>query len=89
MKHREIVKTVRGFRTVDGAGVSLVRVLGNRDVYDFDPFLMRLNRRITQQGFHGTRIAELKPSPTSSVEKSSTWTALATREPSNPARANG
>lgn len=40
MKHREIVKTVRGFRAVDGAGVSLVRVLGNRDVYDFDPFLM-------------------------------------------------
>ncbi len=40
MKHREIEKTVRGQRAVDGAGVSLVRVLGNRDVYDFDPFLM-------------------------------------------------
>ena len=40
MKHREIVKTVRGQRAVDGAGVSLVRVLSNRDVYDFDPFLM-------------------------------------------------
>ncbi len=40
MKLREIVKTVRGQRAVDGAGVSLVRVLGNRDVYDFDPFLM-------------------------------------------------
>jgi len=40
MKHREIIKTVRGQRAVDGAGVSLVRVLGNRDVYDFDPFLM-------------------------------------------------
>jgi len=40
MKHREILKTVRGQRAVDGAGVSLVRVLGNRDVYDFDPFLM-------------------------------------------------
>lgn len=40
MKHREIMKTVRGQRAVDGAGVSLVRVLGNRDVYDFDPFLM-------------------------------------------------
>ena len=37
---REIVKTVRGQRAVDGAGVHLVRVLGNRDVYDFDPFLM-------------------------------------------------
>lgn len=37
---REIVKTVLGQRAVDGAGVHLVRVLGNRDVYDFDPFLM-------------------------------------------------
>jgi len=40
MKYREIVKTVSGQRAVDGAGVSLVRVIGNRDVYDFDPFLM-------------------------------------------------
>lgn len=40
MSHREIVKTVRGQRAVDGAGVSLVRVIGNHDVYDFDPFLM-------------------------------------------------
>ncbi len=40
MSHREILKTVRGQRAVDGAGVSLVRVIGNRDVYDFDPFLM-------------------------------------------------
>ncbi|MEN6635220.1 MAG: pirin family protein [Clostridiaceae bacterium] len=40
MKQREISKTVRGQRAVDGAGVSLVRVIGNRDAYDFDPFLM-------------------------------------------------
>ena len=40
MKICEILKTVRGQHTVDGAGVHLVRVLGNRDVYDFDPFLM-------------------------------------------------
>ncbi len=40
MKLREIDKIVRGQRTVDGAGVSLVRVISNRDVYDFDPFLM-------------------------------------------------
>ena len=40
MKLREIQKTVRGQRAVDGAGVRLVRVLGNSDVYDFDPFLM-------------------------------------------------
>ena len=40
MRLREIEKTVRGQRAVDGAGVSLVRVLGHRDVYHFDPFLM-------------------------------------------------
>lgn len=40
MRNREIEKTIRGQRAVDGAGVRLVRVLGNRDVYDFDPFLM-------------------------------------------------
>lgn len=40
MKQREIVTAVRGQRAVDGAGVHLVRVLGNANVYDFDPFLM-------------------------------------------------
>ena len=40
MPRREIVKTVRGQRAVDGAGVHLVRVLSNQTVYDFDPFLM-------------------------------------------------
>lgn len=40
MALRRIIKTVRGQRAVDGAGVSLVRVLGGRDVKDFDPFLM-------------------------------------------------
>ncbi len=40
MEKREIVKTVRGQVTTDGAGVRLVRVLGKRDVEDFDPFLM-------------------------------------------------
>jgi quercetin 2,3-dioxygenase len=34
------VKTLRGQRTTDGAGVHLVRVLGHQDVEDFDPFLM-------------------------------------------------
>ena len=37
---RKPVKTVSGRRTTDGAGVSLVRVFGHRDVEDFDPFLM-------------------------------------------------
>lgn len=31
---------VRGQNAVDGAGVRLVRVLGHKDVEDFDPFLM-------------------------------------------------
>ena len=29
---------VTGIQTTDGAGVKLVRVIGNRNVYDFDPF---------------------------------------------------
>lgn len=40
MKMRKIEKMVRGQRAIDGAGVRLVRVLGNHDVRDFDPFLM-------------------------------------------------
>lgn len=39
MKRRAKTK-VEGFRTVDGAGVSLVRVLGNQTVREFDPILM-------------------------------------------------
>jgi quercetin 2,3-dioxygenase len=37
---RTIKKTVKGQRTVDGAGVKLVRVFGRNDTADFDPFLM-------------------------------------------------
>lgn len=37
---RKIIKMVKGFRTRDGAGVSLVRVLGRDTVEDFDPILM-------------------------------------------------
>lgn len=37
---RKISQQVRGYRTKDGAGVSLVRVLGNQTVREFDPFLM-------------------------------------------------
>ena len=40
MIKRDIIKKVQGYRTTDGAGVSLVRVLGYNDVKDFDPFLM-------------------------------------------------
>ncbi len=37
---RKIEQTVRGYRTQDGAGVKLVRVLGSKTVREFDPFLM-------------------------------------------------
>ena len=37
---RMIKDKVRGFRTTDGAGVSLVRVLGNTTVETYDPILM-------------------------------------------------
>lgn len=37
---RKIKEKVTGFRTRDGAGVSLVRVLGHDTVETFDPILM-------------------------------------------------
>ena len=37
---RKISQQVRGYRTKDGAGVSLVRVLGNQTVQEYDPILM-------------------------------------------------
>jgi len=37
---RKISQQVRGYRTKDGAGVSLVRVLGNGTVQEYDPILM-------------------------------------------------
>lgn len=37
---RKVIQQVEGFRTQDGAGVSLIRVLGNRTVQDYDPILM-------------------------------------------------
>lgn len=37
---RKIKTKVRGFRTRDGAGVNLVRVLGNQTTKEFDPILM-------------------------------------------------
>lgn len=40
MIDRTINKTVKGRRTIDGAGVHLVRVIGYNDVKAFDPFLM-------------------------------------------------
>lgn len=37
---RKVKEQVTGFRTKDGAGVSLVRVLGNQTVEEYDPILM-------------------------------------------------
>ncbi len=37
---RTAAKTVTGRPAVDGAGVHMVRVFGNREVRDFDPFLL-------------------------------------------------
>lgn len=37
---RKIKQQVQGFKTQDGAGVNLVRVLGNRTVQAYDPILM-------------------------------------------------
>lgn len=37
---RKIREQVRGYRTKDGAGVSLVRVLGKQTVREYDPILM-------------------------------------------------
>mgnify|MGYP000919693742 CR=1 FL=1 len=37
---RKIRAQVRGYKTRDGAGVNLVRVLGKKTVEEFDPFLM-------------------------------------------------
>ncbi len=40
MSIRKIKQIVTGEDAVDGAGVSLVRVIGHGNVHDFDPFLM-------------------------------------------------
>jgi len=40
MKTREVKKIVKGYPTIDGAGVKLIRVLGRDDAHDIDPFLM-------------------------------------------------
>ena len=37
---RKVQTKIKGYRTVDGAGVSLVRVLGNQTMEEFDPILM-------------------------------------------------
>lgn len=38
--YRNIKRLVKGVPAIDGAGVQLVRLVGNSDVKDFDPFLL-------------------------------------------------
>lgn len=38
--YRNIKRLVNGIPAIDGAGVQLVRLVGNNDVKDFDPFLL-------------------------------------------------
>ncbi len=40
MAEKAVTQTVRGMRTMDGAGVRLTRVLSQRETKAFDPFLM-------------------------------------------------
>jgi redox-sensitive bicupin YhaK (pirin superfamily) len=42
---RKIEQEVRGYRTKDGAGVSLVRVLGHQTVQEYDPRITRRDFR--------------------------------------------
>jgi len=37
---RQIKEKITGYRTTDGAGVSLVRVLGHKTVDEYDPILL-------------------------------------------------
>ena len=50
---RKLSEQVRGFRTKDGAGVSLVRVLGNQTVQEYDPILLLDSFDSTIGGLHG------------------------------------
>ena len=62
MTNRNIIKTVTGIRTQDGAGVNLVRVITGRNTEDFDPFLMMHSilptLQIMSKVFRGTLTAE-------------------------------
>ena len=40
MAEREVISTFGGMETMDGAGVRLIRIFGNREAELFDPFLL-------------------------------------------------
>ena len=69
---RTVVQPVRGFRTKDGAGVSLVRVLGHETVETYDPLLMldsfdSINPDDYTAGFPCTRTAASRRSAMSTA----------------------
>ncbi|WP_231782257.1 hypothetical protein [Olsenella sp. DNF00959] len=81
---RHATNVVKGFRTIDGGGVSLVRVLGNQTADAFDPFLMldsfdSTTPTTTPPASPSTRTAASRPSPTSARAACTTATAWATR----------
>ena len=59
MRQRKVTRIVRGRNAVDGAGVRLRRILGDRTIQDFDPFLML-------DGFDSTN-------PQDYIKASSSW----------------
>lgn len=61
---RTITHAVTGFRTQDGAGVNLVRVLGNTTVKEFDPILMLdsfdSKNKMAVPAYHSIKTSDIK-----------------------------
>lgn len=94
MTSRKVKSKLTGFRTKDGAGVSLVRVLGNQTMNEFDPILMLDSfiaqiQMTIQLDFPYIHTGELRQFPTLLVGKWSTRIPLEMRIPSQMARSNG
>ena len=76
MSIRPVKRLIKAKPTIEGAGVRLRRAFGFGDTTEFDPFLLlddfRNNGpRTTSPGFHGTRTAASRPSPTSRRQRGS------------------
>ncbi len=82
MSLRSVKQVIKPKPTIEGAGVKLQRAFGFGKTKDFDPFLLLddfRNDNPNDRDFHGTRTAASRPSPTSSLDRSSTATVWATR----------
>src|SRR4051794_31086086 len=80
MSIRPVKRLIKSKPTLEGAGVHLSRAFGFGNTHEFDPFLLLDDFRndvpeTILPGSRGTRIAELKRSPTFSPELSSMVTA--------------